>query len=323
MNSAPTDKSAQAPAEKPPKPKSARRRSREIALQGLYEWLVSGTDAGVIDAHMREQEGFEKADRAHFDALLHGCIAEAVQLDAVLARFVDRKTTELSPVEHGVLMIGAYELKHCVDIPYKVAINEAVELAKSFGGTDRPQVRQWRAGQGRSRPAAGRGAGLAQGPRLSSMGRAAAMARRAAFAMALLAVGDASRAGPSGAEMRFLFGYRVQLACIQQDVSYARSPVGRNLESTPDFAGWDKISQHPFVRCLGERRFLDKALCDDITKVDVEGSRRAVVRAINESLDRHQSVLAQADSVLYLEDAARESPESFACPATLPVHVEK
>jgi len=124
------------PAEKPAKPKSARRRSRELALQGLYEWLVSGTEAGIIDAHMHEQEGFDKADRAHFDALLHGCIAEAADLDAVLAKFVDRKTTELSPVEHGVLMIGAYELKHCVDIPYKVAINEAVELAKSFGGTD-------------------------------------------------------------------------------------------------------------------------------------------------------------------------------------------
>jgi len=118
------------------KPKSARRRSREIALQGLYEWLVSGTEAGVIDAHMREQDGFEKADRAHFDALLHGCIAEAAALDVVLAHHVDRKTTELSPVEHAVLMIGAYELRHCLDIPYKVAINEAVELAKSFGGTD-------------------------------------------------------------------------------------------------------------------------------------------------------------------------------------------
>jgi len=135
MKPAMPDKSEQAAA-KPPKPKSARRRSREIALQGLYEWLVSGTDAGVIDAHMREQEGFDKADRAHFDALLHGCIAEAADLDAVLAKFVDRKTTELSPVEHGVLMIGAYELKHCLEIPYKVAINEAVELAKSFGGTD-------------------------------------------------------------------------------------------------------------------------------------------------------------------------------------------
>ncbi len=121
---------------KPAKPKSARRHARELALQGLYEWLISGAEAKKIDAHMHEQEGWDRADRAHFDALLHGCIAESVDLDTVLGRYVDRKTTELSPVEHAVLMIGAYELKHCVDIPYKVAINEAVELAKSFGGTD-------------------------------------------------------------------------------------------------------------------------------------------------------------------------------------------
>ena len=118
------------------RPKSARRRSRELALQGLYQWLVGGADGAAIDAHMREQDGFDKCDSAHFDALVHGCIDQAGELDAVLARHVDRKTTELSPVEHGVLLIGAYELRHCVDIPYKVAINEAVELAKSFGGTD-------------------------------------------------------------------------------------------------------------------------------------------------------------------------------------------
>jgi len=116
--------------------KSQRRRSRELALQGLYEWLLSGGDAESIGAHMREHDGFDKCDSAHFDALLHGCIAQAVDLDAALALHVDRKTTELSPVEHGVLLIGVYELKHCIDIPYKVAINEAVELAKSFGGTD-------------------------------------------------------------------------------------------------------------------------------------------------------------------------------------------
>ena len=126
----------QKPSNKPVRPKSARRRSREVALQGLYEWLVSGAEASVIDAHMHEQEGFDKCDAAHFDALLHGCIAEAVEIDAVLTHHVDRKTTMLSPIEHGVLMIGVYELKHCIEIPYKVAINEAVELAKSFGGTD-------------------------------------------------------------------------------------------------------------------------------------------------------------------------------------------
>jgi N utilization substance protein B len=124
-----------APRQRPPQ-KSSRRRAREFALQGLYEWLVSGADAGLVDAHMREQDGFDKCDKAHFDLLLHGCIREAAELDAVLVRHVDRKTTLLSPVEHGVLLIGVYELKHCIDIPYRVAINEAVELAKSFGGTD-------------------------------------------------------------------------------------------------------------------------------------------------------------------------------------------
>ncbi|RZT97944.1 transcription antitermination factor NusB [Rivibacter subsaxonicus] len=130
------DAARKAPTRRPGQPKSARRRSRELALQGLYEWLISAAEAGVIDAHMREQEEFRGVDAAHFDALLHGCIAEAALLDAVLAQHVDRKTSELSPVEHAVLMIGAYELKHCLDIPYRVAINEAVELAKSFGGTD-------------------------------------------------------------------------------------------------------------------------------------------------------------------------------------------
>ena len=128
------DSKAQPPRRVPPK--SARRRSRELALQGLYEWRVGGAEAGVVDAHMREQDDFDKCDRAHFDALLHGCISEAAEIDARLERHIDRKTAHLSPVEHGVLMIGAYELEHCLDIPYKVAINEAVELAKGFGGTD-------------------------------------------------------------------------------------------------------------------------------------------------------------------------------------------
>jgi transcription antitermination protein NusB len=124
------------PAKKRAAPKSARRRSREFALQGLYQWLLAGSDAADIETTLRELDGFDKCDRAHFDALLHGGIDSAAALDEVLARHVDRKTTLLSPVEHAVLMIGVYELKHCVEIPYRVAINEAVELAKSFGGTD-------------------------------------------------------------------------------------------------------------------------------------------------------------------------------------------
>ena len=124
------------PGRRPQASMSGRRRAREHAVQGLYQWLLSGADAGEIDAHIREQDEFEQCDRAHFDALLHGCIAEAAALDAALARHVDRKTSDLSPVEHAVLMVGTYELIHCIAIPYRVVINEAVELAKSFGGTD-------------------------------------------------------------------------------------------------------------------------------------------------------------------------------------------
>ncbi len=116
--------------------KSLRRRSRELALQGLYERLLSNESASVISAHMREQDNFEPCDGEHFEALLRGCIDEAAQIDTVLGRHSDRKLSELSPIEHAVLMIGVYELTHCIDIPYRVVINEAVELAKSFGGTD-------------------------------------------------------------------------------------------------------------------------------------------------------------------------------------------
>lgn len=117
-------------------PKSARRRAREFALQGLYEWLLSRSEAQTISTHMREQDGFERCDTAHFERLLFGCIDEAADLDARLTRHIDRPISQLSPVEHGVLLIGSYELLHCIEIPYRVAINEAVELAKGYGGTD-------------------------------------------------------------------------------------------------------------------------------------------------------------------------------------------
>jgi N utilization substance protein B len=116
--------------------KSARRRAREFALQGLYQWLLSRDHAGEIDAHLRTTPGYDKADRAHLDALLHGSIREADALSKQLQPYLDRPAAELSPVEHGVLIIGAYELIHHQDIPYRVVINEAVELAKTFGGVE-------------------------------------------------------------------------------------------------------------------------------------------------------------------------------------------
>ncbi len=128
------------PAAKKAAPRSARRRARELALQGLYQWLLSrdvgAENAGAIDAHLRDTPGFDRADREHYGDLLHGAIREAATLREAFAPHLDRPVAELSPVEHAVLLIGAYELAHRVEIPYRVVINEAVEVAKSFGGTD-------------------------------------------------------------------------------------------------------------------------------------------------------------------------------------------
>lgn len=116
--------------------KSARTRSREFALQGLYQHLVGRNPTESIDAFTRDLVGFHKADSAHYDALLHGCIEQAAALDAAILPLLDRPMAEISPVEHAVLWIGTYELSHCLDVPYRVVINECIELAKAFGGTD-------------------------------------------------------------------------------------------------------------------------------------------------------------------------------------------
>ena len=116
--------------------RSARRRARELAMQGLYQWLLSGEASGVIHAHIEKSPGFDRADREHFDALLHGAIRESGEIDRLLLPCLDRELRLVSPVEHATLMIGCYELLRHQEIPYRVVINEAVELTKSFGGTD-------------------------------------------------------------------------------------------------------------------------------------------------------------------------------------------
>ena len=116
--------------------KSARRRSRELATQGLYQWLLSGSPAGEIDAQLRGAQGFDKADHEHLDAILNGVIRDSEALSAAIAPCLDRPLEQLSPVERAVLLVAAFELKNHLDIPYRVVINEAVELAKTFGGAD-------------------------------------------------------------------------------------------------------------------------------------------------------------------------------------------
>ena len=116
--------------------KSTRSRAREFALQALYQHLVGRNEAAAIDAFTRDLAGFHKADSAHYDALLHGCVAEAAELDALIVPLLDRKLDEISPIEHAVMWIGAYEFRHCLDVPWRVVLNECIELAKEFGGTD-------------------------------------------------------------------------------------------------------------------------------------------------------------------------------------------
>lgn len=116
--------------------KSARTRAREFALQALYQHLVGRNPVDDIDAFTRDLSGFHKCDSLHFDALVRGCVAQASELDALIAPRLDRPLAELSPIEHGVLWIGTYEFQHCLDVPWRVVLNECIELAKSFGGTD-------------------------------------------------------------------------------------------------------------------------------------------------------------------------------------------
>lgn len=117
-------------------PKSARRKSRELAFQGIYEWLLSGSESGAIEAFLRERYPTIKLDEEHFQSLLHCTLRDAGLLDALIQPHIDRKTSELSPVEHALLLLGTFELQQHIDVPYRVVINEAVELGKVYGGTD-------------------------------------------------------------------------------------------------------------------------------------------------------------------------------------------
>lgn len=118
------------------KPKSARRRSRELALQGLYEHFVAGHDPVSIRLRVEGEDDFKRADKDFFREMWRGLSEDWTMLVELVQPHLDRKFDEVSPIERGIVLVGTWELKHRLDIPYRVAINESVELAKSFGGTD-------------------------------------------------------------------------------------------------------------------------------------------------------------------------------------------
>jgi len=116
--------------------RSARRRAREFALQGLYQWQLTGLDVAAIEAQLHEVTGFGKADRELFAALLRGAVRESPLLQETLAPYLDRRIEELSPVERAILLLATFELAHHPETPYRVVLNEAIELAKDYGGTE-------------------------------------------------------------------------------------------------------------------------------------------------------------------------------------------
>ncbi|GAB5606333.1 transcription antitermination factor NusB [Sideroxyarcus sp. TK5] len=115
---------------------SPRHRARELALQGIYEWKISGSSATQIGRSTGDDKSLGRYDSELYQLLLRGAIAQHEALDAQIAPQLDRALDELSPVEYSVLLLGAYELFHQPEVPYRVVINEAVELAKTFGGSD-------------------------------------------------------------------------------------------------------------------------------------------------------------------------------------------
>ena len=125
-----SEQAAKAPA------KSIRRRSRELAVQGVYQWRLTGGDKTQIEQQIREEKGMGRYDAEFFSKLLLGILTRHAELEVALTPHLDRSLNELSPVEFSVLLLGAYELLHHPEIPYRVIINEAVELTKTFGGTD-------------------------------------------------------------------------------------------------------------------------------------------------------------------------------------------
>jgi transcription antitermination protein NusB len=113
-----------------------RRLSRELVLKGLYQQFLSANSEKSIADHLQEDALFDRSDQGYCSALLQGVLANMDALHTTMAQFVDRKVEELSPVERAVLCIATYELAFDPSIPYRVVINEGIELAKKYGGAD-------------------------------------------------------------------------------------------------------------------------------------------------------------------------------------------
>lgn len=115
---------------------SGKRKARKLALQALYQWLMSGSDLAEIEAQFRLINNMSKVDVDYFCRLLYGIPEHINELEGSFAPFLDREVNELNPIELTVLRLGSFELFHCPEIPYKVVLDESISLTKEFGSQD-------------------------------------------------------------------------------------------------------------------------------------------------------------------------------------------
>jgi N utilization substance protein B len=112
---------------------AARSRARRRAMQAIYAWQISGNSMDRVIEEFRHEQDMEIADLDYFEDLLRGVDAHRDELDSQLAPFLDREMSQVDPIERAVLRLAAYELRHRPDVPYRVVLNEAIEVAKRFG----------------------------------------------------------------------------------------------------------------------------------------------------------------------------------------------
>jgi len=111
----------------------ARRRARQALVQALYQWQMTGQDADEIDAQFSEEHQGSKTDIPYFRELIHQIIRQVMVLDEMIAPYIDRDISTLDPVERAILRLGCYEVSQRLDLPYRIVINESIDLAKRFG----------------------------------------------------------------------------------------------------------------------------------------------------------------------------------------------
>lgn len=115
---------------------SGKRRARKLALQALYQWLMSGSNPHEIEAQFRVVNNMDKVDGEYFCRLLHGVPAYLDAIESSMLPFLDREINGLNPIELTVLRIGSFELFYCPEVPYKVVLDESISLTKEFGSQD-------------------------------------------------------------------------------------------------------------------------------------------------------------------------------------------